>query len=106
MSDFPYCKPIPYDGCQHCTVEFAETRGGFLFSWRITSETDHGQAETRVGICEWGAKAIFYYDYLATRDTLDHDFQEAERDDCTAIAATWPTWQATLEARHPEDEIT
>lgn len=98
MKDPPYCPPIPYDGQQPCTVEFAETAGGgVLFSWRISSEADHRKGKTRIGICEWGAKSIFYYDYLATRDSLEDDFQTADREDCAAIAAAWPTFEAMRE---------
>jgi hypothetical protein len=104
LSEFAYCDPIPCNGDRPCTVEFAETRGGFLYSWRITSEDDHPKGKTRVGTCEWSARATFYYDHEATRYTDEDDFVEADREDRAAIVAAWPTWESILKARHAEED--
>jgi hypothetical protein len=82
-----YCKPIPYEGCQTCTVEFADTEGQFLTCWRIVSE----DCQVRTGFCEEGAKNAFY----DGPDPGDFDgIRAADLNDCRAIKATWPSWEA------------
>jgi hypothetical protein len=91
-----YCKPIPYEGCQTCTVEFTDTPGGVFTAWRIKSE----DGQVRTGLCEEGANAGVYY---KDPEYGDYDLKAADLNDCRAIKATWPSWEA-MRARDPGQE--
>lgn len=91
-----YCKPIPFEDCQTCTVEFADTPGTLLTCWRIRSE----DGQVRTGFCEEGATKVFY------DGPVPGDFdgiKAADLKDCRALKATWPTWEAMRE-RNPGQE--
>jgi len=94
-----YCKPIRYDGGQTCAVEFADTPGGIITSWRIKSE----DGRIRTGICEDGAVCVSYCEPEADFSDLDNVLKPADIYDCRALKATWPTWEAMRE-RNSESE--
>src|SRR5687767_6935158 len=86
-----YCKPIPYEGC---TVESADTPGLSLTCWRIKSE----DGDVRTDFCEEGATKVFY----DGPEPGDFDgIMAADLDDCRALKATWPNWEAMRE-RNPD----
>lgn len=93
-----YCKPIPYEGCQSCTVEFAETPGGGFTAWRIKAEGGH----VRTGLCdeEGERPGVYYKDPVYS----DYDLKSASIDDYRAIKATWPSWEAIRERDPNLDE--
>ena len=85
-----YCEPIPYESAGgNCTVEFADTPGGFLTNWRITTQS----GEVRTGFCEEAGKKVFDAEPNAPFDDLTYAPQAADLHDCRAIKATWPRWE-------------
>src|SRR5687767_8351587 len=82
-----YCKPIRYEGCQNCTVEFADTPGRAFTSWRLRSD----EGPVRTGFCDEGAVRSFYNGPIP--GDLD-GIRPVSINDCRALRATWPTWEA------------
>ena len=96
---FNYCKPIPYDAAENCTVEFADTPGGFLTNWRINWKD--GQVKT--GFCEDGAAKVFYCEPEADLGDLNYRLVPGNLNDCRALKATWPIWEVTRDAEPEPD---
>ena len=88
---FPFCKPIPYEGTEACTVEFANTPGGLIATWII--KFDDGRVRT--GICEPGGAKTFYSEPGDPLEDLDDDvLTPCNIHDSRALKATWPLWES------------